>query len=69
MEENMTSRLTIVFEIGVDDEGEPIFRNKTFSNVNEAASNEQLVQFAQALTSLQIHPAFGVTRNNSVVLA
>jgi len=43
------TKLRMVFETGVDEEGNPILRAKTFSNVKSGATTDQLFQAAQAI--------------------
>ncbi|OIK08710.1 hypothetical protein BIV60_25600 [Bacillus sp. MUM 116] len=44
-----TTKLRIVFETGMDEQGKPILKAKTFSNVKKAATADQLYQAAQAI--------------------
>jgi hypothetical protein len=46
------TKLRLVFEAGMDDEGNPILKAKTFSNVTKAATADQLFQAAQAVSVL-----------------
>ena len=48
----------------VNEKGEPIFRTKTYSNVKEEVTADQLYQVAQALSSLSNDPLSGVKRND-----
>ncbi|WML41521.1 DUF1659 domain-containing protein [Neobacillus sp. OS1-2] len=59
------TKLRLVFEAGLDDEGKPIFKAKTFSNVTKAASADQLSQAAQALAALCNDKLNKVERNDS----
>ncbi|MCT8137565.1 DUF1659 domain-containing protein [Anaerobacillus sp. CMMVII] len=57
MENILQTRLTLHFYGGVDGEGKEIFKTKTFPNVDNTATSEQLKRAAQALASLQtVHP-------------
>ncbi|MBU8906506.1 DUF1659 domain-containing protein [Desertibacillus haloalkaliphilus] len=58
------SRLSLQFEVGIDDDGLPIYRTKSFNNVKLNATDEQLTNTAQALIGLQQHPAMSIERNN-----
>ena len=59
------TKLRLVFEVGIDGDGKPILRAKTFSNVTKAATAEQLSQAAQAITVLCKDTLNKVERNDS----
>ncbi len=59
------TKLRLVFETGMDDEGNPIFRSKTFSNVKKEATVDQLDQAAQAIKVLCSDRLNKVERNDS----
>ncbi|MDQ1000570.1 hypothetical protein QFZ28_000970 [Neobacillus niacini] len=46
------SKLRLVFQVGMDDEGKPILKAKTFNNIQKSATPDQLFQAAQALIGL-----------------
>lgn len=46
------SKLRLVFQVGMDDDGKPLFKAKTFSNIQKSATPDQLLQAAQALIGL-----------------
>ncbi|WP_251548908.1 DUF1659 domain-containing protein [Neobacillus muris] len=60
-----TTKLRLEFQTGVDEEGMPILRAKTFSNVSKAATADQLYQAATALSALSNDPMNKVERNDS----
>ena len=60
-----SSKLQISYETGVDEKGNPIFKTKTYSNVKEEATADQLLQVAQGLASLSNYPFSGAKRNDS----
>jgi hypothetical protein len=62
------TKLRLVFEVGMDDDGKPILRAKTFSNVKKEATVDQLFQAAQALTVLCKDTLNKVERNDSTEL-
>ena len=47
-----------------NEKGEPIFKTKTYANVIETVTADQLHQVAQALASLSNYPLSGVERND-----
>jgi hypothetical protein len=59
------TKLRLVFEAGVDGEGKPILKAKTFSNVTKAATADQLSQAAQAVAALCNDTLNKVERNDS----
>jgi hypothetical protein len=46
------SKLRLVFQVGMDDEGKPVLKAKTFNNIHKSATPDQLLQAAQALIGL-----------------
>lgn len=46
------SKLRLVFQVGMDDEGKPVLKAKTFNNIQKSATPDQLLQAAQALIGL-----------------
>jgi hypothetical protein len=62
------TRLTLVFYVGDDDEGNPIERSKSFSGVKPEASNEDLFAVAQGLASLQTYPLVETERTDRATL-
>ncbi|MEH7307866.1 DUF1659 domain-containing protein [Neobacillus drentensis] len=59
------TKLRLIFEVGLDVNGDPILRAKTFSNVKKEATVEQLYQAAQAITVLCKDTLIKVERNDS----
>lgn len=62
------SKLRLSYEIGLDDKGKPIFKSKTYANVVEEATTDQLHQVGQALASLSNYPLSGMERNDTFEL-
>ena len=50
------SRLRLIFEVGTGEDGKPLFKAKSYSNVVEGATPEQLQQVGMALASLSNYP-------------
>ncbi len=61
----MDSRLRLLFETGLNDKGEPIYKTKTYSNIRKDATAEQLSQAAKALGELTEYPLAGVERTDN----
>lgn len=59
------SRLRLIFETGVDGEGNPIYRNKNFNNIKTEATADALFAMASVLAPLQEHPLHEVERNDT----
>jgi hypothetical protein len=59
------SKLRVSYEVGLSEGGKPIFKTKTYSNVVETATAEQLYQVAQDLASLSTYPMSEVEKNDS----
>ncbi|RDU38774.1 hypothetical protein DRW41_04230 [Neobacillus piezotolerans] len=58
------SKLRLVFETGVNEKGEPIFKSKTFSNLKTEATPNQMHQAASAISALCADPLSVVERND-----
>jgi Protein of unknown function (DUF1659) len=54
------SRLRVIFETGLSDEGKPIYKAKSYSNVADGVTPEQLQQVGLALASLSTYPMDGI---------
>lgn len=46
------TKLRLVFVTGMDQEGNPILKTKTFNNIKREATADQLYQVAQAISNL-----------------
>lgn len=62
------TRLRLVFYVGDDLEGNPIYKVKTLGNVKPTATNEDLYAVAHALASLQSHILIQAERSERVAL-
>ena len=58
--EKATLRLT--FQIDTDDEGNPITKSKSYSNLREGASADNCIAVAQELEGLQQYSLIGLTK-------
>jgi hypothetical protein len=47
-----SSKLRLVFQVGLDIEGKPVLKAKTVTNIQKAATPDQLVRAAQAIAGL-----------------
>ena len=54
--------LKLTFQIDTDEEGNPITKSKTYSNLREGASSENCIAVAQELEGLQIYSLIGLTK-------
>jgi hypothetical protein len=65
-----TSKLRLLFQVGLDDEGKPVLKAKTFSNIQKSATPDQLLQAAQAIIGLSGDTISHIERiDNSDLLA
>ncbi|WP_170007259.1 DUF1659 domain-containing protein [Bacillus fonticola] len=60
-----TSRLTLIFEEGVDENGEPQYKTKSFTTIRPTATPEELYTVAQALAALSVYPLMDVERTDT----
>lgn len=58
------SSIQLKFNVGVDDEGNPILKTKTLSGIKNSASDQDLMDVAQALAGLQQYTLAAVVRVN-----
>lgn len=58
----ISSRLTLTVNTGVDDEGKPVLRNRSFSGVKTVAADQDVYDVAQILAGLQQHPVEEISR-------
>jgi hypothetical protein len=64
------SKLRLVFQVGMDDEGKPVLKAKTFNNIQKSATPDQLLQAAQALIGLSTDTLSNIERvENADLLA
>ncbi|APH03523.1 DUF1659 domain-containing protein [Bacillus weihaiensis] len=61
----LDSQLRLMYEAGVDEKGETIFKSKNYNNVKITSTADELLQVAQAIASLQTQTLATVERNNS----
>ena len=59
------TKLRLIFEVGLNEDGEPIFKTKTL-NVKKEATADQLNLAAQALSILCKDTLSGVERNDNL---
>jgi len=62
------SQLRLIFETGVDEEGNPVYRYKSFNNIKPEATPDALYAVATALAPLQQHSLFEIERNDSLTV-
>ena len=56
------SRVQLRLQIGTDDNGNPIYRTRTYSNIKEDRSDEDVFEIANTLGGLQEHPINNIIR-------
>ena len=61
----LDSQLSLVFNMGVDENGKDIYKRKNYNNVKTSATPDQLLQAAQAIVSLQTETLASVERNDT----
>ncbi|MFZ7131308.1 MAG: DUF1659 domain-containing protein [Eubacteriales bacterium] len=58
----MEGRITVTLNTGVDGEGNPILKNKSFSRVKPAVLDADAYEVATGLTGLQDYPLVAVKK-------
>ena len=61
----LDSQLSLVFDMGLDEDGKDILKRKNYNNVKTTATPDELLQVAQALASLQTETLSSIERNDS----
>lgn len=64
----VTARLQLKLNTGLDENLNPVYRTRSFSNVKPSASNENLFELAQEIGLLQVHSLEAVRRLDEVEL-
>lgn len=62
------SRLVLTLDDGMDDEGNPRTKTKSFNNVKHEASDEALFRVASNLVQLQTRPLISIDRHDRAEL-
>ena len=57
------SKLRVVFQTGLNGEGKPIYKTKSYANVAEEVTPDQLQQVGEALASLSTYPMGGIQQS------
>ncbi|NLT94097.1 MAG: DUF1659 domain-containing protein [Clostridia bacterium] len=65
---SLGSRLQLIVQTGVDGEGKPVLKTRTYNRLKPGATDETVYQFAAVLAGLQKHPLYEVNRVNEVKL-
>lgn len=61
----LESRIQLVYDYGVDGNGKPVFKTKSYSNLKVSATADQIFNASQALASLSSVPLFAIERNDT----
>ncbi|SHE82876.1 DUF1659 domain-containing protein [Alkalibacter saccharofermentans] len=64
----LSSRMVLKLNFGTNENGNPIVRNKTYSNMNNEAADQEVYDVAEALADLQTNPLEGVHKIQETVL-
>ena len=65
----LASRVRLQFQTGVDIEGNPIYKNKTYSRVKTNALDQDVYDVAESIASLSANALNAVTRLDDTDLA
>lgn len=64
----ISSRLQLRLNLGLDDQGRPIIRTRSYRNILTTASDEDLYNTGQELAELQDHELEVISRMNELEL-
>ncbi|MCM3391814.1 MULTISPECIES: DUF1659 domain-containing protein [Cytobacillus] len=59
------SKLRLVFETGLNGQGKPVYKSKTYNSVKQSATADQLFTVGQAIAGLSSYPLTELSRNDS----
>ncbi|NMA55369.1 MAG: DUF1659 domain-containing protein [Firmicutes bacterium] len=62
------SRLQLQYQVGTDEEGKPVIKNRYFNNIKHTATDENVYDGALTLAGLQEHMLLAVQRIDTGVL-
>jgi len=62
------TQLQLVFQVGVDQNGKGIYKNKNFNNIKTSATPEQLYTIAKSLEPLQQWTLHEIERNDTSIV-
>ncbi|AUN14314.1 hypothetical protein UT300013_06360 [Paraclostridium sordellii] len=62
------SALKIKFDCGLNDQGKTIVKTRSFSNVADKATSQNVIDVAKALIGLQIHDALEILKQDNTIL-
>ena len=65
----ISARLQLRLNTGLDENMNPVFRTRSYSNVKPLADNGELFELAQELGGLQVHTLDAVRRVDEVQLS
>lgn len=65
MSQLVDTNFRLVYETGVDGNGDPIFKRKSYSNVKPSTSDDQIFQAAHAIGSLCSHTLYTIERDDT----
>ena len=61
----LESKLSLVFDMGLDETGKQIYKRKNYNNIKTSATSDRLLQAAEAIGSLQTETLAFVERNDT----
>ncbi|CEO27908.1 DUF1659 domain-containing protein [Paraclostridium sordellii] len=62
------SALKIKFDCGLNDQGKTIVKTRSFSNISDKATPQNVIDVAKALIGLQIHDALEILKQDNTIL-
>lgn len=62
------SSLKIKFDCGLNDDGKTIVKSRTFSNVADTATSQDILDVANALIGLQNHDVLEILKVDNTIL-
>lgn len=58
------TNIRLTYEAGIDQEGNPVFKRKSYNNVKTTSTAENILQAAQAIANLCQLPLYKIERDD-----
>lgn len=61
---HVDTNIRLIYEAGIDQEGNPVFKRKSYNNVKTTSTADEIFQAAQAIASLCQLPLYKIERDD-----
>lgn len=64
----VSNKLKISYKVGVNSMGKDVYKNQSFNNINVAATDDQLIGFADAIADLLDYNLTTIGKQNDYII-